>query len=115
MGKQTKKTPLIKKHATMIAALAKAPPKLRSLLIREAPNEIIHCVAECCQNVLKGNVHLSPLQKSRLHSKRQQLRNIASKAVTLKEKRKILNQKGGFLPLLLPLIAGSVLGGVLAK
>ena len=112
MVKKSKKTPLIKKHGAMIAALGQVPAKYRSMLFKEAPNCVIQCISECCQNVLKGNVPMSEAQKRRLHSKRQHLRQVASKSISIPKKRKILNQKGGFLPALIPIIA-SVLGNII--
>ena len=115
MAKKSKKAPLIKKHGAMVIALAKSPKKFRTSLIREAPVGVIKCISECCQNLLKGNVPLSVAQKRRLYSKRQHLRQIASKSVSVPEKRKKLNQSGGFLPFLIPIIAKTVLGSVLGR
>jgi len=108
MVRKTKKTktnkgqkkPLIKKHGSMVLALSQAPPQFRKKILKEAPKELINCVAECCHNVLKGNVSLSQAQKQKLHPKRQQLRLLADKKVSIQKKKKVLNQKGGFLPLL---------------
>ena len=111
MAKKSKTIPLIRKHGAMIASLGQVPAKYRSMLIKHAPNSVIQCIAECCHNVLKGNVPLSESQKRSLHSKREHLRQVASKSVPIPEKRKILNQKGGFLPALIPIIA-SVLGNI---
>lgn len=95
-----RKTPLIKKHGNMMLALSEATPQYRKKLIQNAPNDLINCVAECCHNVLKGNVHLSEAHKRQLHPKRQQLRELADKKVPIAKKKRILNQKGGFLPIL---------------
>lgn len=111
MVKKSKKIPLIKKYGTTVASLGQVPAKYRAVLIKEAPNGVIHCIAECCHNVLKGNVPLSVAQKHRLHSKREHLRKLASKSLTIPEKKRILNQKGGLLPALLPIIASVLLGG----
>jgi hypothetical protein len=94
------KTPLIKKHGEMMLALSKAPPQFRKKLIKEAPKDLINCVGECCKKFLKGNVSLSEAHKRQLHSKRQQLRVLANKTFPIQKKKRILNQKGGFLPLL---------------
>lgn len=80
--------------------LLQAPPKMRRHMTQHAPKELIHCVSECCQNVLKGNVPLSPTQLRKLKPKRQVLRQLADKKVSVPKKKKIINQNGGFLPLL---------------
>ena len=105
------KHPLIRKHGKMVLALTEASPKYRKKMIREAPKGVVDCISECCHNVLKGNVRLSDAQKRHLHSRRQQLRQLADKKVSVCKKKIILNQKGGFLPLmfLAPLLAKTIL------
>ena len=118
--KHQRKMPLIKKHGSMVLALGQAPPQFRKKIVKEAPKELINCVAECCHNVLKGNVPLSEAQKRRLHPKRQQLRLLADKKVSVQKKKKVLNQQGGFLPMLalapsLAPVVGNVLGELIKK
>ena len=111
-----KKTPLIKKHGSMVMAMMQATPQTRKKLVKDSPSEVIRCVSECCHNVLKGNVHLSSAQKKKLYPSRQHLRRLASKSISVKKKKQILNQKGGFLSLLAPalllLLGKAVIGGI---
>ena len=111
-----KKSPLIKKHGSMVMAMMQATPQTRKKLVKNSPSEVINCVSECCQNVLKGNVHLSSAQTKKLYPNRQHLRRLASKSISVKKKKHILNQKGGFLsllaPALLPLLGKAVIGGI---
>lgn len=112
--RKSKKEPLIKKHGAMVLAIAKAPKKYRTKLIKDAPNHVIKCICECCHNLLKGNVILTSDQKRKLYPKREHLRQLASKSISVKNKKKIINQTGGLLPFLLPLlplIGKAVLGG----
>ena len=108
-----KKTPLIKKHGSMVMAMMQATPQTRKKLVKDSPSEVIRCVSECCHNVLKGNVHLSSAQK-KLYPSRQHLRRLASKSISVRKKK--LNQKGGVLsllaPALLPLLGKAVIGGI---
>lgn len=112
----TRKQPLVKKYGHLVLGMAKAPPAYRKKMIQEAPKEVIQCVGECCSNVLKGNVPLTPSQKTKCRSKRQHLRQLADKKVSIQKKKRILNQKGGFLPLiaLAPLIAKAAAGGLVS-
>ena len=100
MARKTNKTPYIKKHGALLMGLMQAQPQFRKKMIQQAPKELIHCISECCQNVLKGNVSLSNRQKQQLKSKRHHLRQLADRTVPVPKKKKILNQQGGFLPLL---------------
>ena len=116
--KSKRKTPLIKKHGTMVMALAQAAPTFRKKVLEQVPPDFVKCVSECCHNVLKGNVPLSDSQKRRLHPQRRLLRLFADKKISTIKKKKVLNQHGGFLPLLgllAPAIApilGSVVKGI---
>ena len=111
-----KKSPLIKKHGSMAMDMMQATPQTRKKLDKDSPSEVIRCVSECCHNVLKSNVHLSSAQKKKLYPSRQHLRRLASKSISVKKKKQILNQKGGFLsllaPALLPLLEKAVIGGI---
>ena len=70
-------------------------------------SDIIHALSEIALNILRGNVQLSRQQVQRLQRHKQALRALASRAIPLRRKRALLlvKQRGGFLPLLLPLIA----------
>lgn len=110
------KRPLLQKYGHLVLGLTQAPDGLRRKMIQGASKEMIQCVSECCQNVLKGNVALSPSQKQRLKSKRQHLRTLADKRVSIQKKKRVLNQKGGLFPLLAlaPIIAKAVAAGALS-
>ena len=43
-----KKTPLIKKHGSMVMAMMQATPQTRKKLVKDSPSEVIRCVSECC-------------------------------------------------------------------
>ena len=58
---------------------------------------------------------ISTKQRKRLRTYRKQLRKVANPKSSIASKRKVLSQKGGFLPALLPLLApllGPVIGGI---
>lgn len=85
--------------------------KLRSAILKKGGNELITCLCECGLNIIKGHVPLTKAQFKKLKRLRRPLQQIANKKISLKKKRRVLEQKGGFfLPsLLAPII------GVLAK
>ncbi len=73
---------------------------------------------EVAHNVLKGNVRLSKGQLSKLRKHKAGVRALASKSTSL-NRRKAIQQRGGFLSsLLLPVLgslASGILGGVLRR
>ena len=82
-----KKTPLIKKHGSMVMAMMQITTQTRKKLFKDSPSEVIRCVSECCHNVLKSNVYLSSAQKKKLYPNHQHLRPLASKSISVKKKK----------------------------
>lgn len=101
----------VRQNATMLRFLCGAKPALVRAVMKGAPPDLIKAISECSLNVLKGNVHLTPAQKRRLCKYKRNLRLLAKKTTSTKEKKKII-QKGGFLGALLKPVL-SVLGGIL--
>ena len=72
--------------------------------------DFVSCISECCKNLVKGNLRLTPQQKKALQKKAKTIHLLASKKVPIAKKKKLI-QSGGFLfGLLKPII--SVLGGL---
>ena len=95
----------IKKHATDLAYLQKAKPCVRKLLIEKADRGLVECFCEIADNILKGNLPLTPKQKTTLKKNKAGLRTLSRKSESLKRKKKVL-QSGGFLgSLLAPLVS----------
>ena len=103
----------MRENLPYLQILAKCKPRLRKLIIDNGPPSIVLCLSECCLNLLKGVVPLTPRQKKRLSRYKTHLRALASKKVSKKRKKQYLNQKGGnLLTTLLPPVL-SVLSSLL--
>ena len=105
----------VQKHLKTLEVLETAKPKLRKGILENSEKDLIHCICECCLNILKGNVELTPEQKRRLSYHKMNIRKLSSRDTPFSEKREILIQKGGFLPALLGPIIGivsSLLGSI---
>ena len=94
----------IKKHANELVYLQKARPCIRNHLITKADRSLVDCLCECADNILRGNVPLTKLQKEKLKRNKAELRVLTKTSISLKKKKVIL-QKGGFLGSLLAPIA----------
>ncbi len=108
----------LKKHLDELRVLKKSKPAFRKSILRAADKDLICCLCECSHNVLNGNIKLSPKDKKPLQKHSKHLRELASRNISLKKKRGILVQKGGFLPALLgPIlaIAASVIPSLINK
>ena len=106
-GRSNMVSPRLKKHANDLVYLLKARPCMRKLLIDKADRSLVECLCEIADNILRGNVRLTPLQKDKLKRNKTGLRELTKKSVALKKKKDIL-QKGGFLGSLLAPITSVV-------
>lgn len=87
-------------------------PRKCMTYINNASTSEIDALAEVTKNVLKGNVPISRATVERLRPKRALLEKLASKRISRKRK-KLLLQKGSGLPIIpiLASIASSLIGG----
>lgn len=70
----------------------------------------IQCISRQCQAILDGKTRLNPQVQSMLKPHKRDLKSLASPRTSIRTKRKILNQKGGFLGTLLGALASGVIG-----
>lgn len=100
-------------HRDLLKILSKAKPSLRKAILREADKPLVYSICEICDNLLSGNVPITPAQKIKLRRHKKVIRDIAKKGEGWQKKRKLLNQHGGaFLPILLSVLS-SVLPAIL--
>jgi hypothetical protein len=104
-GKRKGLPPRLAKHWDMLSVLSKASSPMRKKLIQTASKDVIETVCECCLNVLKGTIPLSKHQKKCLAKHRHVLRQMVQKKIPIRQKKKMLVQHGGFLPILGPMLA----------
>ena len=97
----------LKMHGSDILYLQKTKPCIRKHIITKADGSLVDCLCECADNILRGNVPLTKLQKEKLKRNKAGLRALTKKSVSLKQKKAIL-QKGGFVGSLLAPIASVV-------
>ena len=90
----------------LLRVLGHFQPKIRNAILKNCENDFIHIICDCVYNVVKGNVLCLTQEKvNKLARHKTSLIKLTQK-VPMKEKRKVLVQKGGgFLPFLLPLVA----------
>ena len=91
----------LRKNINELKILSCCSKKLKDNLIKKGNRELIKTIEECVINTLNGNIKLTKKEKEKLLKFKYSLRNLI-KEKKLKEKKKILIQKGGFLHILLP-------------
>ena len=95
----------VRRNAIILSSLNACPPSMRNSMIQKAPPDLIDAICECALNILRGNVKLSKSQKEGLQKHKHKLRKLAAKSVPREQKKTLLNQKGGFMSVLFPLIS----------
>ena len=100
----------LRRNASMIRVLSKASKSLSQKILKEANKDLIEALCECTYNILKGRVSLTKAEKIKLKRYKNALRKLASKNVSLKNKKFVI-QKGGFLGFLLRPVV-KLLGGL---
>ena len=107
----------LKRNLTLLDVLHKAMKEQRNALINTATNDQIQCICDCASNILNENIKITETHLKRLKRYQNHLRFLADKKGGL-DKKRIVIQEGGFLPLLLtPIlsVAGSLLADVISK
>ena len=93
-------TARLKKHLEFLKVLQKSKGKLRKNLLKDIDNDVLKCLCDCAHNTLCGNLPLSSVHFKQLKKHKNKLRVLASKKVSLKKKKHLV-QSGGFISALL--------------
>jgi hypothetical protein len=106
----------LRRNFKYLKYLKKAKRGARCAFLKSADKDTIICLCDCVTNILKGNVKVKPKEKKALKRHKTALRELVQHRKGIEAKRKLLIQKGGFLPFLLaPILsaAGGLLGGLI--
>jgi len=98
----------IKSNYHALQVLRSAQPKLRKAIILNGNRELLNSISECVLNVLQGILKLSECATRKLSKHRSVLRKVADKRVSSSAKNRLINQRGGFLVLLLAAVLPTV-------
>ena len=85
------------KNRKFLDALQQVEEKHRKKLIKGATNEQINTISEVALNILQGNIPLKEHHKKKLNKHKKSLRALASKGISVKKRKKIINQHGGMI------------------
>ena len=80
-------------------------PRQRKGFFESANQKQMRLLETACLNLAKNHEGLTEQQIKTLHKFKRGIKIMASKGFSIKEKKKIALQKGGFLPSILPIIA----------
>ena len=95
----------VKKYLPLLQFLADAKPSQRAPILSNASKELILAICEIAMNIVSGRLPITQPQFKKLVKSKTNIKKIASRKTPLYVKKKIISQRGGFLP---ALIASSV-------
>lgn len=113
LSRKRKSLDRLKKHLPLLQYLRRGKKGVVQMLINEADRDIINVLCECASNTLCGNVTTTKSQIKQLIPYKRNLRKLIDHSTPLRQKKRILTQKGGIfpiLPLLLKLAVPAVTG-----
>ena len=96
IAKQSK----FQRHLPFLCACFKSNGTQRKDMIAHANRGQMEAIGEVALNLLKGNIIVPSSSFKRLKPHKSKLLYLTRKKPSLKEKKEVLNQKGGFLPAL---------------
>lgn len=103
------------RNVEFLKKLSKCNKATRDKLIVAANKDQLHCLTEIAYNTIKGKLKHDHVSVKKLKKFRTEIRNLAKKSISLKKKREIIAQRGGFIPLLLSPIISAIVSSVLSK
>ena len=93
----------------LLAAMCQCKPKVRKAILAESDNELVQSICECALNVLNGNVHVTKQNLNKLKRYKKTLRLLTDKKCSIKQKRIVIQQKGGNILLaLIPVVISTI-------
>lgn len=110
---KSKQLELLKKHLPLLRHISKCNSKECKHLMMGMSDEVIKLIAQVGVNIMNKNLSIKNKQAvARLARYKKQLKGLTKSSTNTKQKRKILEQEGGFIGTLLglavPLISSLV-------
>ena len=81
--------------------------KYRKAILLNADKKLVEAICQTIHNVLVGNINITASDRERLKKFRKTLHQLLEKS-SLKTKKKILVQRGGFLQFLIPAVVSGI-------
>ena len=79
-------------------------PNIYNVLLKRAPEKVIKFICNAAVKASRGEVLLTPVQKKLIAKHRHLFQQLTTRQVSIKSKRKLLNQRGNGLPLIPTLV-----------
>ena len=87
----------IRANQAFLHLLARSTSERRRLLLKHATKDELMSLFEICLNILRGNLNIKGKDYTKLKKERHLISQLANRRVTFNKKKKLINQKGGFI------------------
>lgn len=105
----------VTKQAHVLQTLHKASPAIRRAIIKASDKNLVRSICECAENCMSGRVKLQPSQKRKLSRHKHLLRKLVKKGDTWQKKKRILQQGGSLIKILLGPILSGIISGLMTQ
>ena len=103
----------IQKHFGILEYLKDLSKKDQKNFIENASSEVLKTISEICLNLIKGTVKIPESDLKKLKKYKIQIVSLSQKRHSVKKRKNICNQKGGFLGSLLGVILPSLISTII--
>ena len=86
-------------------------PEVVRLVIQRAPDAVVRAICNAALNAREGDVRIPPHLKHIFAKYHRHIHRLTDRCCPLSQKRRVLVQRGGFLPIVAPLLA-TVIGSI---
>ena len=104
----------VKHHVGVLEYIRDLNEKERSQFVKGCNSELLKTLSELCLNLLKGNICISPNDLKKLRKYKQEIITLSEKRHSLKKRRIVCSQKGGFIGTLISTILPTVIGAIIS-
>ena len=85
----------VNKYKDEVCFLSTCKPAQRRSYLKSAPPGVVHALGDIANTVLRGNLHISNANRTKLKRRQRLLESLSSPRSSLSTKKRLLSQKGG--------------------
>ena len=96
----------------LLQSIANSKSKYQKICINIGDKNLIKAICDICSNILNKNIDISEVDRLKLKSYKKIIRELAQDSKisnhSIDKKKLIINQKGGFLNILIPAVVSGI-------
>ena len=101
-------------HFGVLEYLKSLNNKDQKSFIQGASPELLKTISEICLNLIKGSIEISKEDINKLRKYKKQILTLSEKKHSIKTRKKLCSQRGGFLPTLIGLTLPGIITAIIS-